>query len=172
MILDTTFLRLCIFRNLKTKVATKGILLKKSCSKKIHKFHLYWSLFLIELQAWMPATFLKRDFNTPTLQICKIFKETYFEEQLRAISSEKIPMKRKKLRNLFIGAFINVVFMITVYEAVQFLFIFISLYHFSPSLTYFKGHLFVIHSSFRSHICERFLTVKVHKKNWENACSS
>ena len=112
----------------------------------------------------MPATFLKRDFNTPTLQICKIFKETYFEEQLRAISSEKIPMKRKKLRNLFIGAFINVIFMITVYEAVQFLFIFISLYHFSPSLTYFKGHLFVIHSSFRSHICERFLTVKVHKK--------
>ena len=112
----------------------------------------------------MPATFLKRDFNTPTLQICKIFKETYFEEQLRAISSEKIPMKRKKLRNLFIGAFINVVFMITVYEAVQFLFIFIRLYHFSPSLTYFKGHLFVIHSSFRSHICERFLTVKVHKK--------
>ena len=112
----------------------------------------------------MPATFLKRDFNTPTLQICKIFKETYFEEQLRAISSEKIPMKRKKLRNLFIGAFINVVFMITVYEAVQFLFIFISLYHFSPSLTYFKGHLFVIHSSFRSYICERFLTVKVHKK--------
>ena len=112
----------------------------------------------------MPATFLKRDFNTPTLQICKIFKETYFEEQLRAISSEKIPMKRKKLRNLFIGAFIKVVFMITVYEAVQFLFIFISLYHFSPSLTYFKGHLFVIHSSFRSHICERFLTVKVHKK--------
>ena len=103
----------------------------------------------------MPATFLKRDFNTPTL---------YFEEQLRAISSEKIPMKRKKLRNLFIGAFIKVVFMITVYEAVQFLFIFISLYHFSPSLTYFKGHLFVIHSSFRSHICERFLTVKVHKK--------
>ena len=112
----------------------------------------------------MPATFLKRDFNTPTLQICKIFKETYFEEQLRAISSEKIPMKRKKLRNLFIGAFIKVVFMITVYEAVQFLFIFIRLYHFSPSLTYFKGHLFVIHSSFRSHICERFLTVKVHKK--------
>ena len=103
----------------------------------------------------MPTTFLKRDFNTPTL---------YFEEQLRAISSEKIPMKRKKLRNLFIGAFIKVVFMITVYEAVQFLFIFISLYHFSPSLTYFKGHLFVIHSSFRSHICERFLTVKVHKK--------
>ena len=103
----------------------------------------------------MPATFLKRDFNTPTL---------YFEEQLRAISSEKIPMKRKKLRNLFIGAFIKVVFMITVYEAVQFLFIFIRLYHFSPSLTYFKGHLFVIHSSFRSHICERFLTVKVHKK--------
>ena len=112
----------------------------------------------------MPATFLKRDFNTPTLQICKIFKETYFEEQLRAISSEKIPMKRKKLRNLFIGAFIKVVFMITVYEAVQFLFIFIRLYHFSPSLTYFKGHLFVIHSSFRSYICERFLTVKVHKK--------
>ena len=112
----------------------------------------------------MPTTFLKRDFNTPTLQSCKIFKETYFEEQLRAISSEKIPMKRKKLRNLFIGAFIKVVFMITVYEAVQFLFIFIRLYHFSPSLTYFKGHIFVIHSSFRSYICERFLTVKVHKK--------
>ena len=131
MILDTTFLRLCIFRNLKTKAATKCILLKKSCSKKIHKFHrktpVSESLFnrVAGLNAY---NLFKKRLQHSTLQSCKIFKETYFEEQLRAISSEKIPMKRKKLRNLFIGAFIKVVFMITVYEAVQFLFIFIRLF--------------------------------------------
>ena len=39
------------------------------------------SLFLMKLQAWRPAILLKTDFNTG------VFKETYFEEQLRAADS-------------------------------------------------------------------------------------
>ena len=40
---------------------------KKSCSYKFAIFtgkYLCWNLFLIKLQAFMPATFLKRDSNT------------------------------------------------------------------------------------------------------------
>ena len=38
--------------------------------------HPCWILFLIKLQAWRPATLLKRDFS-------KIFKNTFFTEHLR-----------------------------------------------------------------------------------------
>ena len=40
---------------------------KERCSKKFCKFqrkHLFWSLFLIKLQAFKPAHLLKRDSNT------------------------------------------------------------------------------------------------------------
>ena len=51
--------------------------------------HLCWSLFLMELQAWRPATLLNRD---PTLVfsrgICEIFKNIYFKEHLPTTASE------------------------------------------------------------------------------------
>ena len=51
--------------------------------------HLRWSLFLIKLQAFRPLTLLKRDSNTCAFQwICKIFKNTYFEEHLWKTASE------------------------------------------------------------------------------------
>ena len=45
--------------------------LEKGVFKKITGKHLYWSLFLIKLQAWGSATQM---FST---EICKIFKSTY-----------------------------------------------------------------------------------------------
>ena len=46
--------------------------------------HLYWSYFLIKLQAWRSAILLKRDSNTGVfLWNWEIFKNTYFEEHLR-----------------------------------------------------------------------------------------
>ena len=45
---------------------------------------LFWSLFLINLPAWKPATLLKRDSNTIVFfELCEIFKNTIFTEQLR-----------------------------------------------------------------------------------------
>ena len=48
-----------------------------------------WYLFLIELQAFRPATLSKK---APTQmffqEICEIFKNIYFEEHLRTITSE------------------------------------------------------------------------------------
>ena len=50
--------------------------------------HLYWSLFLIKLQAFRPATLLNRGSNTGvSCEICEIFKNIYFEEHLRATAS-------------------------------------------------------------------------------------
>ena len=50
--------------------------------------HLCWSLFLIKLLAFRPGTLFK---ETPTpvfsSEICKIFKNTYFEEHLRTTAS-------------------------------------------------------------------------------------
>ena len=47
--------------------------------------HLYWSLFLIKLEAFRPA---KRDSNTGlSREYCEVFKNTYFEEHLRAVPS-------------------------------------------------------------------------------------
>ena len=41
--------------------------------------HLCWSLFLINMQAWRPATLLKRDSNTVfSWEIFKIFKNIFF----------------------------------------------------------------------------------------------
>ena len=65
---------------------------KKGVPKNFPNFagkHLCWSLFLIKLRGFRPATFLKRDSNTGVyLSICEIFKNTYFEEYLRMIASE------------------------------------------------------------------------------------
>ena len=51
--------------------------------------HLSWSLLLIDLQASRPATFLKRDSNTPmfSCEYCKIFKNNYFDKNLRTTAS-------------------------------------------------------------------------------------
>ena len=50
--------------------------------------HLCWSLFLIKLQVWKPATLLKRDSNTAIfLWNLEIFKNTYFEKNLRRAAS-------------------------------------------------------------------------------------
>ena len=50
--------------------------------------HLRGSLFLIELQAWRPATVLK---ETPTKMFfcgyCENFKKTYFQEKLQTTAS-------------------------------------------------------------------------------------
>ena len=46
--------------------------------------HLFWSLFSMKLQAWKPATLLKRDSNTFVfLWILQNLKNAYFEEQLQ-----------------------------------------------------------------------------------------
>ena len=53
-----------------------------------------WSLFLIKLQLWEPATLLKK---APTqvfsCEICKLFKNNYFEEHLWT-SASKLYLKR------------------------------------------------------------------------------
>ena len=50
--------------------------------------HLCWSLLLRHLRASRPATFLKRDSDTVfSCEYCKIFKNTYFDENLRTTAS-------------------------------------------------------------------------------------
>ena len=45
--------------------------------------HLCWSFFLIKLQAWRPATLLKRNSNTDdSCETCEIFKSTFLAEHL------------------------------------------------------------------------------------------
>ena len=58
---------------------------------------------------------------------------------------KKIPIKRKKLGNLFKFLFNKVVIMITAYEISQLLYILISLYFFSSTLRLFEGHLVLLH---------------------------
>ena len=46
--------------------------------------HLFWGLFLIKLQAFRPATFLKRDLNTGVLcGYCELYKNNFFIENHR-----------------------------------------------------------------------------------------
>ena len=50
--------------------------------------HQCWSLFLIRLQAFRPATLSRKDSNTGVfLWYCEIFKNTYFDEHLRMATS-------------------------------------------------------------------------------------
>ena len=63
------------------EAATIGVLLKKGVFKDLVNFtgkHLCWSLFLIKLQAWTPATLLKRDSNTGVF----LWSLLHFQEQL------------------------------------------------------------------------------------------
>ena len=57
--------------------------------------HLRWSLFLIELQVWGPATVLK---ETPAkvffCAYCEIFKNTYFQEKLQTTASLNCKQQR------------------------------------------------------------------------------
>ena len=46
--------------------------------------HLCWGLFIKKLQTFRPATLLKRDF----CEYSEIFKNNYFEENLRTAVSE------------------------------------------------------------------------------------
>ena len=64
---------------------------KKAVLKSFANFtgeHLYWSLFLITLQVFRPEPYQE---ETPTqvisCEICKIFKNVYFEEYLRTTAS-------------------------------------------------------------------------------------
>ena len=54
------------------------------CLKKLfHGVSLCWSLFLIRLQFWGPVTLLKKiPTQVPSCEICKTFKNNYFEEIL------------------------------------------------------------------------------------------
>ena len=50
--------------------------------------NLCWSLFLIKLQVFRPATLLKRDSDTGiSCEICEIFKNVFFEEHLWTTAS-------------------------------------------------------------------------------------
>ena len=50
--------------------------------------HLYWSLFLIKLQAFRPATLLKwTPTQTFSCEYCEKFKSTYFEKHLCTAAS-------------------------------------------------------------------------------------
>ena len=69
--------------------------LQNRCSWiKLTGKNLCWSLFLIKLQLWEPATLLKK---APTqvfsCEICKLFKNNYFEETLWT-STSKLYLKR------------------------------------------------------------------------------
>ena len=69
--------------------------LQNRCSWiKLTGKNLCWSLFLIKLQLWEPATLLKK---APTqvfsCEICKLFKNNYFEEHLWT-SASKLYLKR------------------------------------------------------------------------------
>ena len=55
------------------------IVVLKNLEKSIGK-HLCWSLFLIKLPAFSPATSLKRDSSTAVF--LRIFKNTFFTEHL------------------------------------------------------------------------------------------
>ena len=67
------------------------VLCKKHVLKNLAIFtgkQLYWSLLLIKLQAFRPATLLKTILKQVfSCEMCKIFKSTYFEEYPRTTVS-------------------------------------------------------------------------------------
>ena len=72
------------------EAATGGVPMKKTLLKNFAIFtgkQVCWRLFLIKLQAFSPATVLKRDSNTSVfLCILRIFK--FFEKHLRTADSD------------------------------------------------------------------------------------
>ena len=81
--------------------------LKKDVLKNFPNFagkRVCWSFFLIKLQAWGPATLLKRDSNTGvSCKISKMFTNTYFEEHLQTTADQMICNKisLEKIRAVF-----------------------------------------------------------------------
>ena len=78
------------------EVFYKKAVIKICCNT--HRKHLCYSLFLIKLQTFRPATLLKRNFNTQLYQketptqvfsceYFKIFRNTYFEEHQQKAAS-------------------------------------------------------------------------------------
>ena len=60
-----------------------------------------WSLFLIKLQFWEPATLLKKaSTHVFSCEICKLFKNYYFKEHLWTPAS-KLYLKRETPTQVF-----------------------------------------------------------------------
>ena len=53
--------------------------------------HLCWGLFLIKLQAFRPATFLKRDSDV-SCGYCELYKNIFFTENLRWLLLTVLPL--------------------------------------------------------------------------------
>ena len=85
------FFHLKIFSSLLIKSNHQRCSIEKAVLKKSKTFtgkHLHLSQFLIKFQVWRPATLLKRESNTDVfLWIMGILKNTYFEENLRTMTS-------------------------------------------------------------------------------------
>ena len=86
-----------VFLKRRTGVSEQAFIdpLQNRCSWiKFTGKNLCWSLFFIKLQLWEPATLLKK---APTqvfsCEICKLFKNNYFEEHLWT-SASKLYLKR------------------------------------------------------------------------------
>ena len=73
-IAETSFNRLLLFLILKSNHWSCSV--EKGVLKRFTGKHFCWSLFLIKLQAWGPAT------QVFSIEICKIFKNTYFQKHL------------------------------------------------------------------------------------------
>ena len=69
-IAETSLNRLLLFLTLKRSHRSYSV--EKGVLKNFTGKHFCWSLFLIKLQAWGPAT------QVLSTEICKIFKNTYF----------------------------------------------------------------------------------------------
>ena len=58
--------------------------------------HLCWGLFLVKLQAFKPAKFLKREFKKGVSCVyCEIFKSSFFIEHLRWLLLTVLPQYSK-----------------------------------------------------------------------------
>ena len=72
----------------KSKSSRSQIIFEISSIKNFAIFtgkHLFWGLFLIKLQVFRPATFLKRDSNKGvSCGYCEIFQNSFFRENLRS----------------------------------------------------------------------------------------
>ena len=78
--------RWCDSRRSHRRCSTKKVVLKNFAV--FTRKHLYWSLFLIKLRAFRPATLLKwTPTQTFSCEYCKILKSNYFEKQLWTAAS-------------------------------------------------------------------------------------
>ena len=79
----------------KSKSSRSQIIFEISSIKNFAIFtgkHLFWGPFLIKLQAFRAATFLKRDHNTGvSCEYCKLFKNSFFIENLRWLLLTVLP---------------------------------------------------------------------------------